>query len=63
MASSQTDFEIRKALSCSEIHKMKSIWNFKIENSLKIITFKATIELYYYMIANVRQSIQQCVNK
>ena len=26
------------------IHKMKSSWNSKMENSLKIKTFKATIE-------------------
>ena len=44
MASSQNDFEIRKVLSWSAIHKMKSIWNSKMENSLKIRTFKATIE-------------------
>ena len=44
MASSQKDFEIRKALYYSEIHKMESIWNFKMENSLKIINLKTTIE-------------------
>ena len=44
MASSQKDFEIRKALSWIVIHKMKSIWNPKMENSLKIRTFKAIIE-------------------
>ena len=44
MASSQNDFEIRKALSWSARHKMKSMWNSKMENSLKIRTFKATIE-------------------
>ena len=44
MASSRKDFEIRKALSWSAIHKMKSIWNSKMENSLKIRTIKATIE-------------------
>ena len=44
MASSQKDFEIRKYLSWSEIHKMKTIWSYKMENSLKIRTFKTTIE-------------------
>ena len=44
MASSQQYFEIRKALSWSAIHKMKTIWCSKMENSLKIRTFKATIE-------------------
>ena len=44
MASSQSDFKIGKDLSWSAIHKMKSIWNSKMENSLKIRTFKATIE-------------------
>ena len=44
MASSQNNFEIRKALSWSAIHKMKSIWNSNMENSLKIRNFKATIK-------------------
>ena len=44
MACLQKDFKIRKALSWSVIHKMKIIWNSKIEKSLKIRTFKATIE-------------------
>ena len=44
MASSQRGFESRKELSWSAIHKMNSIWNSKMENSLKIINFKATIE-------------------
>ena len=44
MASSQKDFKIRNALSWSAIHKMKSVWNSKMKKSLKIRTFKATIE-------------------
>ena len=44
MARSQKYFEIRKALSWSAIHKMKIIWSSKMVNSLKIRTFKATIE-------------------
>ena len=38
------DFEIRKALSWSTIHNMKTILFSKMENSLKIRTFKATTE-------------------
>ena len=45
MANSQKDFEIRKALSWSAIHRMKTIWSSKMKNSLKIRTFKAIIEL------------------
>ena len=44
MASSQKDFEICKALSWLEIHIMKTICSSKMENILKIRTFKATIE-------------------
>ena len=48
MASSQNDFEIRKVVTWSAIHictyKIKSIWNSKMKNSLKISYFKATIE-------------------
>ena len=48
MASSQKDIEFRNALSWSAIHKMKSIWNSKMKNSLKIRTFTATIEPILY---------------
>ena len=44
MASSQKDFEIRIALSRSVIHTIKSIWNSKMEKSLKIRNFKDIIE-------------------
>ena len=44
MLSSEKDFENRKALSWSAIHKMKSISNSKMNISLKIRTFKVTVE-------------------
>ena len=44
MASSQKYFEIRKALSWSAMHTMKTIRSCKIKNSLNIRTFNATIE-------------------
>ena len=44
MLISQKVFEIRKALSWSAIHKMKSIGISKMNINLKIRTFKATIE-------------------
>ena len=44
MLSSEKDFENRKALAWSAIHKMKSIWNSKMNISLKIRTFKVTVE-------------------
>ena len=61
MANSQKYFEIRKALSWSAIHKMKSIWNSKMENSLKIRTFKATIEpiLLYFSEFRIIDSIMR----
>ena len=40
----EKDFENRKALEWSVIHKMKSIWNSKMNISLKIRTFKVTVE-------------------
>ena len=43
MASSKKDFEIRKALSWSAIHNMKTFWSPKMENSMKIKNVKATI--------------------
>ena len=50
MLSSQKDFEIRKALSWSAIHKMKLIWKSKMNINLKIRTFKATIFIYNIII-------------
>ena len=63
MASSLTDFEIRKALSLSAIHKMKTIWSIKMENSLKKEPSKLQSNPYYYMLANAGQSTPQCVSK
>ena len=44
MLISERDFENRKALAWSAIHKIKSIWNSKMNISLKIRTFKVTVE-------------------
>ena len=44
MLSSEKDFENRKALAWSAIHKIKSIWNSKMNISLKIRTFKVTVK-------------------
>ena len=44
MLSSEKDFENRKALAWSAIHKMKSILNSKMNISVKIRTFKVTVE-------------------
>ena len=42
--SSEKYFENRKALTWSAIQKMKSIWNSKMNISLKMRTSKATVE-------------------
>ena len=70
MLSSQKDFEIRKALSWSTIHKMKSIWKSKMNINLKIRTFKATIEpilLYgsecWTIDASLRKKIDGCYTR
>ena len=52
MASSQNNFEIRKALSWSSIYKMKSIWNAKMEKCLKITIFKATLEPFMLLYSS-----------
>ena len=44
MIRTEKDFEIRKTLSWTAMHKMKSIWNSKMKRCLKIRTFKATVE-------------------
>ena len=69
MSNSQKDFEIHKALSWSAIHKIKSIWNSKMENSLKIRTFKATIEPILYgsecriINSTMRKKIDGCYTR
>ena len=44
MIRTEKDFEIRKTLSWTAMHKMKSIWDSKMKRLLKIRTFKATDE-------------------
>ena len=44
MASSEKDFEIRKAMAWSACNKLKLIWSSKLSRNLKIRLFKATVE-------------------
>ena len=41
---SEKDFEIRKALAWTVMHRMKRLWTSNMSNQLKIRAFKATVE-------------------
>ena len=70
MLSSEKDFENRKALAWSAILKMKSIWNSKMNTSLKIRTFTVTVEpilLYgsetWTINVSLRKKIDDCYTR
>ena len=44
ISSSEKDFEIRKALAWTVMHRMKRLWTSNMSNQLKIRAFKATVE-------------------
>ena len=44
VASSMKDFKVRRALSCVDAHKLKSIWTSSFSNRLKINLMTAFIE-------------------
>ena len=44
MASSDQDFYIKKAMAWRAYHTIKRLWNATLDNNLKIMIFKVTIE-------------------
>ena len=56
MASSEHDFEIRKAMAWSACNKLKLIWSSNLTRNLKIRLFRATVESVLYITLKHGQS-------
>ena len=46
MASSEHDFEIRKAMAWSACNKLKLIWSSNLSRNLQIRLFRGTVESF-----------------
>ena len=65
MASSEKDFEIRKALAWSACHKLKAIWSSQLSNELKVSLFRATVEsvlTYNAQTWTVNKALEKRIN-
>ena len=70
MASSQNDFEVRKALAWSACHRLKKIWASKLSRQIKIRLFIATVEsvwLYgsetWTLTATMKKQLDGCYTR
>ena len=65
MASSEKDFEIRKAMAWSACNKLKLIWSSNLSKFLKIRLFRATVEsvlLYNSETWTINKSMQRKID-
>ena len=65
MASSEKDFEIRKAMAWSACNKLKLIWSSNLSRNLKIRLFRATVEsvlLYNSETWTINKSMQRKID-
>ena len=65
MASSEKDFEIRKAMAWSACNKLKLIWSSSLSRNLKIRLFRATVEsvlLYNSETWTINKSMQRKID-
>ena len=65
MASSEHDFEIRKAMAWSACNKLKLIWSSNLTRNLKIRLFRATVEsvlLYNSETWTINKTLQRKID-